>query len=102
MGFISFVGKTLAMFPITLALSHFILGAFAVKELVTKVNKMSSAIVAFCLVANSMASMQVPLSVSLAFSANTINSSVGNEPSSNHWLMVTTFSFGFLDLSLEL
>src|ERR1035437_3884060 len=89
------------MFPITFADSHFTLGAFSFKVFETKSKQVEEAISGLFFVANSIASIQVALSGSFAFFAKSISSSILSFLFSNHLLMVSVLSLGFILLSFK-
>src|SRR5690606_12839778 len=97
----SCIGKSLATFPITFALSHFTLDSSSFNAFITYVNRFSSAIVGIFFVANSTASIQVALSTEFCLSAKAINSSIGKSPLISHSPIVETLLFDFIVLSLN-
>jgi hypothetical protein len=88
-------GNKPAMFPITLALSYFILGSSSIKVFVTNVSKVSSAIAGRFFVAYSIASMQVALAVPFCVSAKANSSSGGNASFNNQSPICATFALAF-------
>lgn len=95
----NFLGNNDAILPITLALSHLILGAFSVKVWVTNSNQNNSAISGFSFVAYSNDSIQVAFIGCFYALAKVINSFTLFSLLVTQTAKSSVFSFDFFDLS---